>query len=292
LLNLVFSTQAAYAAPIIMMAQNRQSQRDRAQADSDYRTNVQAKKEIEELMKRLDTIEIEKLDKIITLLEKELNRQKANQQITKLIDDYPVNLKTNYSMKKIIYLSVIAIAALTFQSCHNGAKDAKQTADSLNKTKDTTSNAMNTGGIAVTSDDAKFATEAANGGMAEVALGKLALTKTSNSAIKNFAQMMITDHGKANDELMAIAKTKNITLPAEPDSAHMKKADELGQMNGTDFDKAYVKTMIDGHKKTLDLMNKEAKDGKDADLKAFAAKTAPIVQMHLDAINKIHDSMK
>jgi uncharacterized membrane protein len=70
LLNLLFSTQAAYAAPIIMMAQNRQSERDRAQADSDYRTNVAAKKEIEELMTRLDTIEIEKLDKIIALLEK------------------------------------------------------------------------------------------------------------------------------------------------------------------------------------------------------------------------------
>jgi uncharacterized membrane protein len=69
LLNLLFSTQAAYAAPIIMMAQNRQSQRDRAQADSDYRTNVAAKKEIEELMTRLDTIEIDKLDKIIALLE-------------------------------------------------------------------------------------------------------------------------------------------------------------------------------------------------------------------------------
>jgi len=68
LLNLLFSTQAAYAAPIIMMAQNRQSERDRAQADSDYRTNVAAKKEIEELMKRLDSIEIEKLDKIIALL--------------------------------------------------------------------------------------------------------------------------------------------------------------------------------------------------------------------------------
>ncbi len=70
LLNLLFSTQAAYAAPIIMMAQNRQSQRDRAQADADYRTNVEAKKEIEELIKKLDDIEIEKLDKIISLLEK------------------------------------------------------------------------------------------------------------------------------------------------------------------------------------------------------------------------------
>ena len=70
LLNLLFSTQAAYAAPIIMMSQNRQSERDRAQADSDYRTNVAAKKEIEELMKRLDAIESEKLDKILGILTK------------------------------------------------------------------------------------------------------------------------------------------------------------------------------------------------------------------------------
>jgi uncharacterized membrane protein len=70
LLNLVFSTQAAYAAPIIMMAQNRQSERDRTQAEEDFRTNVEAKKEIEELQIRLNNIEIDKLDKIITMLEK------------------------------------------------------------------------------------------------------------------------------------------------------------------------------------------------------------------------------
>lgn len=69
LLNLVFSTQAAYAAPIIMMAQNRQNDRDRAQADADYRTNCEAKEEIEELQKRLNAIEVDKLDKILTLLE-------------------------------------------------------------------------------------------------------------------------------------------------------------------------------------------------------------------------------
>jgi uncharacterized membrane protein len=70
LLNLLFSTQAAYAAPIIMMAQNRQSDRDRAQADEDFRTNVEAKKEIEELQLQLSSIEVEKLDKILALLEK------------------------------------------------------------------------------------------------------------------------------------------------------------------------------------------------------------------------------
>ena len=68
LLNLVFSTQAAYAAPIIMMAQNRQNDRDRAQADADYKTNCEAKDEIEELQKRLNAIEVDKLDKILAML--------------------------------------------------------------------------------------------------------------------------------------------------------------------------------------------------------------------------------
>ncbi|WP_448633970.1 DUF1003 domain-containing protein [Pedobacter panaciterrae] len=70
LLNLLFSTQAAYAAPIIMMAQNRQNERDRIQANEDFRTNVEAKKEIEELQLRLNSIEVDKLDKILSILEK------------------------------------------------------------------------------------------------------------------------------------------------------------------------------------------------------------------------------
>ena len=69
LLNLIFSTQAAYAAPIIMMAQNRQSQRDRIQEDNDYHTNLEAKKEIEALQIQLNKIETEKLDIIIKMLE-------------------------------------------------------------------------------------------------------------------------------------------------------------------------------------------------------------------------------
>jgi uncharacterized membrane protein len=76
LLNLVFSTQAAYAAPIIMMSQNRQNQRDRIQAQADYKTNIDAKLEIEALSEKLNKIEVEKLDKIIQMLE---NQKKAIQ---------------------------------------------------------------------------------------------------------------------------------------------------------------------------------------------------------------------
>ena len=69
LLNLLFSTQAAYAAPIIMMSQNRQSQRDRIQAQADYQTNLDAKVEIEALATKLNSLEVEKLDKMIVMLE-------------------------------------------------------------------------------------------------------------------------------------------------------------------------------------------------------------------------------
>lgn len=187
---------------------------------------------------------------------------------------------------------MITAAAFAFQGCSSTPKDAKDNADSLNKTKDTTSNAMNTGGISTPNDDAKFATAAADGGMAEVALGKLALQKSSNAKVKDFATMMVSDHGKANEQLMTIAKAKNITLPAAVSADHQKKMDDLTKMTGADFDKAYVDAMVDGHTKTLSLMQDEAKDGKDAELKEFAAKTAPIVQTHLSAINAIKKSMK
>ncbi len=76
LLNLIFSTQAAYAAPIIMMSQNRQSERDRIQAQEDYQTNIDAKEEIEALQIQLEKIEIDKLDKIILLLQEMKNLSK------------------------------------------------------------------------------------------------------------------------------------------------------------------------------------------------------------------------
>jgi len=195
-------------------------------------------------------------------------------------------------MKKLVYLIAVSAAVFTYQSCKNSAKDSKGVADSLNKVKDTTSNVNATGGIAVEPSDAEFATKAAAGGLAEVELGRLALTKTTNAKLLKFANMMISDHGKANEELAGIAKKKNITLPAALDKDHEQKKDELSKKSGKDFEKAYTDAMVDGHKKTLKLMQDESKEGKDADLKAFALKTTSIVQTHLDTINMIHDSMK
>jgi len=194
-------------------------------------------------------------------------------------------------MKKLGYLSMIALLAFTFQSCNSNSKNSNDNADSLN-TMDTTFNTDTTAGMAADQDDTEFAGKAAVGGMAEVEFGKIALSKSTNAEVKAFADMMVKDHGKANEELKTIASSKNITLPTSLDEEHTKKMNDLNKLTGRDFDKEYVNAMVDGHKKTLDLMEKEAKDGKDAELRAFASKTAPIVKAHLDQIQKIDDSMK
>ena len=194
-------------------------------------------------------------------------------------------------MKKLTLISLIALSAASFQACKSktGSSGTDSTATTTDTTKTTTIAKTDS---AAANPDTAFANKAAAGGMAEVALGKLASGKTSNAKIKEFANMMVTDHGKANDELKGIAQTKKITLPATLDAEHQAKSDSLSKLSGKDFNKAYVAAMVEGHQKTLALMQDEASNGKDPDLKAFAAKTAPVVKMHLDAINKIQSTMK
>ena len=144
---------------------------------------------------------------------------------------------------------------------------------------------------AIANDDADFAKEAAMGGMAEVALGKLAAEKGMDQRVKDFGAMMVKEHGKANEELKGIARSKKIDLPTELDAEHKALADKLGKLSGKDFDEAYVKEMLEDHKKDLKVFQSEAANGSDAEIKAFASKTATVIQKHLTAIQKIHDSM-
>lgn len=191
-------------------------------------------------------------------------------------------------MKKIHILSV-ALAAALFSAC--GGSNNKATTDSSSTTTIVKTDTAVAAKVDTGMTDSIFAKKAAIGGMAEVALGKMVASKTQNAQVKAFAKMMIMDHGKANDELLLIAKKNNINLPSAPDADHKSVADSLSKLSGDDFDKAYVAAMVDGHHKTLALMNKEAQTGKDPDLKAFASRTAPVVQKHLDKINAIQSIM-
>jgi putative membrane protein len=131
--------------------------------------------------------------------------------------------------------------------------------------------------------DHHFALEAAEGGIMEVELGKMAASKATNPDVKSFGQKMADDHGKANDELKSIASSKNITLPDETTVKNKHKAmlDRMEKLSGAAFDKAYMDDMVKDHTKDVAAFERESKSGKDAELKAFASKTLPTLQEHM-----------
>jgi putative membrane protein len=136
--------------------------------------------------------------------------------------------------------------------------------------------------------DARFVLQAAEGGMMEVAKGKLAAQKGAHEGVKQFGQKMVDDHTKAGDELKAIAGGKNITLPGETPTAPMQAMlTKLEKLEGAAFDRAYVDDQVRDHEKTIALFEREAKTGKDAELKAFAEKTLPTLKEHLTTVQDL-----
>ncbi len=140
--------------------------------------------------------------------------------------------------------------------------------------------------------DKTFVLKAAQGGMTEIQLGQLASEKGTSSDVKSFGAQMVTDHGKASDELKSIAKAKGIVIPDKLDAKHQAMVDKMTALSGAAFDKAYVDGMVMAHKKDDMLFSKEASSGSDADIKAFAGKTDETVKMHLKMIEETQSKMK
>jgi len=121
--------------------------------------------------------------------------------------------------------------------------------------------------------------KAATGGMMEVDMGAMAQERGASDQVKQFGARMVKDHGMANDELRRIAGAKGVTLPAKPDKSMHRDSQKMAAMSGADFDRAYMKHMVDDHKKDVALFKKAADSSKDGELKAFAAKTLPAEAM-------------
>jgi len=200
-------------------------------------------------------------------------------------------------MKGLRAIIIVLSAVCVLQACNHVAKNYNAgKADSTNDTlqddaADTSTDTASTINLVVDKEDSQFAIAAANGSMTEITLGKLAIQKGKSKKIKNFGTMMVKDHGKINNKLMALIKSKKIALPMPPDPEQQKMIADLSQKSGSDFDKAYIKAMIDDHQEDVKTFTDESKKIQDPDLKAFAIKTLPVMQKHLDAINAIHDSM-
>lgn len=142
------------------------------------------------------------------------------------------------------------------------------------------------------SPDQSFMMKAAQGGMAEVELGNVAQSNAQSDAVKQFGKRMVDDHSKANDELKTIAGQKNITLPTSLDAKDQAAKDRLSGMHGADFDRAYMTDMVKDHKEDIAAFQKEARSGKDPDVKAWAEKTLPTLHEHLRLAEKTESEVK
>jgi putative membrane protein len=179
-----------------------------------------------------------------------------------------------------------AVAAQTRTPEATGAaKSANPPASSMSKESTSSSNAMgsmNNKASTVSSSDRKFMEKAAEGGMAEVQLGKLATQKAESDQVKQFGQRMVDDHSKANQQLKQLASTKGVTLPTSLDKTSQKEYDKLSKLSGAQFDREYMDHMVSDHKKDISEFKSEAKKAKDADVKQFASSTLPTLEEHLN----------
>jgi len=140
--------------------------------------------------------------------------------------------------------------------------------------------------------DHTFLREAALGGVAEVEMGELAEQRAQNPAIKDFGGRMVQDHGKANDRLMAIAKDLNETPPTTLDAQHRALHDRLEELNGLQFDEAYISGQVRDHEKTAQVFKQQAAAGQVPELKLFASEILPIVQQHLVMAQNLESEMR
>lgn len=182
-------------------------------------------------------------------------------------------------------LTFSTILALLFMLGCAGADNTNTVSNANNANSATrTTNANGNAGAttaALSEAERKFMADAAQGGMAEVELGRMAAERGANPSVKQFGQRMVDDHTKAGDELKQLAARKGVTLPTEVNPEQKELRDKLSKLSGAAFDREYMKAMVEDHEKVVKAFQDEAGDGADSDVKAFASKTLPTLQQHL-----------
>jgi len=129
--------------------------------------------------------------------------------------------------------------------------------------------------------DEHFVHEAAAGGMLEVELGRLAAERASSAEVKAFGQRMVTDHGKANQQLTRIASSKGMTLARALPADKQRERDMFARLSGAEFDRMYMDHMLKEHKKDVAEFEKQAEKGTDPAIRSFAQQTLPTLREHL-----------
>lgn len=198
-------------------------------------------------------------------------------------------------MKKKFFLPVL-IAATAFTACNGDGDSSNGSTDTTVSTTNTTTmgtdtSAMNNNAAPLSEMDRTFIMKAAMGGKMEVDAGNIAQSNAANDRVKAFGSMMVRDHSQANSELMQLARNHGLMT----DSTDKKIQDhmtELQKMQGKAFDKHYMGMMVTDHDEDIAEFEKAANGADAPDVKAFAAKTLPILKVHKDSATAINKAVK
>ncbi len=192
-------------------------------------------------------------------------------------------------MKKLLLAGKVILGAgliiIFLNSCKNETKqeDPKEVAEDANEAKfDSLDNKE---------DDSKFLVDQAEVNLAEIEIGKLAQTKSTNPEVKKFGKMLVDEHTKAASEVSALAKTKNFSLPTSLTEDGQDEYNKLNEKSGVDFDKKFADMMIDGHEKAIDKLKKASEDAKDQDVKLWASNNIAGLTAHLEHAKMLKQSL-
>lgn len=136
----------------------------------------------------------------------------------------------------------------------------------------------------------QFLMKAAHINIAEVKTGELAQTRAVNAQVRDYAQMMIEDHSSANNQLKRLAANEGFRLPNDTDRKHKAVANRLARLSGAPFDRAYMNAMVKGHQEAIMLFRQQARNGRDPDVRRWAATMLPGLQKHLQLARRLATS--
>jgi putative membrane protein len=186
----------------------------------------------------------------------------------------------------IILLLVVATAACKKTETYNNETTTGTSSTDTYATSETGATGMMgttgaTGTVTLNDKDKDFVTSATRGGKAEVELAQDAVGHATNAEVKAFAQKLVDDHTKANQELEQFATGHGVTVAAAVESKMKEAKERIMKLTGKSFDQAFVKQMVDDHTGTIKAFEEESKNGTDADLKSWVDKTLPTLRDHL-----------
>jgi putative membrane protein len=183
-------------------------------------------------------------------------------------------------LKTILCIAIVAVAGASLCLGATSKTDTKK----KEAPSATPAPKSSTAPSSLSDKDKAFMKEAAKGGQMEVDMGHMAEKQGKSADVKKIGGRMVADHTKANNELMAIAKKKGVDLS--------KEKPKMEKMNDADFDKQYINAMVKDHEKDLSEFQAEAKNGSDADVKAFASKTSEVIKKHLALVKAAQAKLK